>query len=407
MRYRPKSSASCRPIFRQLVTVGTLSDETPTRKTVPLAVFSASSARAQFVRSFVEARLLTSDVDDLGTAVVRITHESLLSRWQVLQSWLADDRELMLVRSRLDAAASLWISNGRRADLLLPSGKPLQEAELLVAAGFDLDESARDLIVASRRRARRNRSAKRSAVAALCLLATGFATFAVYAMVKRNEAIDVNKKLDKTNTELTKTNEISQRRMSEIKRSNTLLTSVFQNVDKLTEKGEKELRVVLGERLEVAVDQLESDTSTDPLGVAETRMHLGIALMGLGYYEKGVKTLELARDTFRAKLGLDDEGTRTIIDLLSVAYHALGRMPQAIEQYELLYTINSRVLGAEEASTVDSLMNLAEACDEVGKSGRAVELTEQALVTREKSLGGAPADTRRRREARRVLRPCR
>ena len=112
-------------IFRQLVTIGTLSDETPTGQQTPLARFAASPARMQFVQAFIAARLFVSDHADDGSAVVRITHESLLARWERLQRWLADDRELLRVKARVERAAARWLQEGRRADLLLTAGKPL------------------------------------------------------------------------------------------------------------------------------------------------------------------------------------------------------------------------------------------------------------------------------------------
>ena len=60
-------------IFRRLVTIGTLSDETPTAQRTPLARFATSPTRLQFVRAFVAARLFVSDLAEDGSAVVRIT----------------------------------------------------------------------------------------------------------------------------------------------------------------------------------------------------------------------------------------------------------------------------------------------------------------------------------------------
>ena len=124
----------------------------------------------QFVQAFIAARLFVSDHADDGSAVVRITHESLLARWERLQRWLADDRELLRVKARVERAAARWLQEGRRADLLLTAGKPLQEAEQLHASGFELEPEVEEMIAASRKKARRNRRLRQAAIAALAAL---------------------------------------------------------------------------------------------------------------------------------------------------------------------------------------------------------------------------------------------
>ena len=140
-------------ILRKLVTIGTLSDETPTRRQCPRSQFDESPARMTFVEAFIAARLFVSDLAEDGSAVVRIAHESLLGRWERVRRWLADDRELLRVKSRVERAAARWLQEGRRADLLLTAGKPLEEAEQLHASGFELEPDIADFIGASRERA--------------------------------------------------------------------------------------------------------------------------------------------------------------------------------------------------------------------------------------------------------------
>ena len=88
----PEVQGELPAVFRQLVTIGTLSDETPTGEQTPLARFAGSPTRMQFVQASIAARLFVSDHAGDGTAVVRISHESLLARWGRWQCWPADDR---------------------------------------------------------------------------------------------------------------------------------------------------------------------------------------------------------------------------------------------------------------------------------------------------------------------------
>ena len=177
-------------IFRRLVTIGTLSDETPTAQQTPLARFAASPPRMQFVQAFIAARLFVSDHAGDGTAVVRITHESLLARWERLQHWLAEDRELLRMKARVERAAARWLQEGRRGDLLLTAGKPLQEAEHLLASGFELEPGVEEMIAASRQKARRNRRLRQTAIAALAVLTLAASGLAVVARVQRNRATE-------------------------------------------------------------------------------------------------------------------------------------------------------------------------------------------------------------------------
>ena len=73
-------------------------------------------------------RLLTSSVDAEGNAVVEITHEALISRWQRLRKWLELDREFHAWRERLDAAIRQWKA-AQNDDGALLRGRLLSEAE--------------------------------------------------------------------------------------------------------------------------------------------------------------------------------------------------------------------------------------------------------------------------------------
>ena len=118
----------------------------------------------------------------------RSRHEALLSHWQPLVQWLEHDRELLRVRGRIAAAAARWDQEGRRTDRLLQTGKPLDEANQLAEAGFELSVLERGFIAASRAQARRRRNARRLAIAALVLLAASASLAAVVANRMRHDA---------------------------------------------------------------------------------------------------------------------------------------------------------------------------------------------------------------------------
>ena len=87
-----------------------------------------------------------------------------------MAAWLRDDRELLRIRGRVGAEAARWVQEGRRADLLLQAGKPLEEGLQLQSAGFPLDTAEGEFIADSLAAARRRTRLRRGTIAALCVL---------------------------------------------------------------------------------------------------------------------------------------------------------------------------------------------------------------------------------------------
>jgi hypothetical protein len=78
--------------------------------------------------------------------------------------------------------------------------------------------------------------------------------------------------------------ETAQKRLAQIEKGNEILASVFRNLDPRAEEKEgKSLRVLLGERLEEAVQQLEGQAVGDSAVVARIQLSLGNSLRELGH----------------------------------------------------------------------------------------------------------------------------
>ena len=207
----PAAAKSALPhVFRQLVTIGGDDQTAPARKQAPLASFdvpetggggslkpgSKTSPARQLVDAFIAARLLTAKQTDDGTPVVEVTHEVLLSRWQPLAVWLRDDRELLRIRGRVGAEAARWVQEGRRADLLLQTGKLLEEGRQLQSAGFPLNAAERKFIAKSLAAARRRTRLRRCTIAALCVLTIVAVAAALTATIMGVRATANAKKAD-------------------------------------------------------------------------------------------------------------------------------------------------------------------------------------------------------------------
>lgn len=136
----------------------------------------ASPNESGVIAAYVEARLLTSDRDQ-----VQIAHEAILTAWPRLRLWLDEDRDGLRTHGRLAEVVHQW-SDADRDPELLYRGSALQtalawvfgsgESPGLAAAEWEfLDESR---AAEARRVATRRRSTRR-----LRLLAAGLAVLAM------------------------------------------------------------------------------------------------------------------------------------------------------------------------------------------------------------------------------------
>ncbi len=80
----------------------------------------------------VAARLAVAD-DSVSGGALRLAHEALLTRWPTLAGLIAEHRDFLAARRRLDRDAANWERSGRHDDFLLPPGRRLAEAEELIA----------------------------------------------------------------------------------------------------------------------------------------------------------------------------------------------------------------------------------------------------------------------------------
>lgn len=168
----PEVQAAFPSVMRQLVTVVENAEgSTLASRPVSLDRMREDDGAARLVDALIRARLLVTDLAHEGGAVVRVAHEALLRHWPRLTEWLEGDQELLKSRARLRAAAFRWAEAGRDDDLLLQSGKSLEDARAVVAAGSRLTELEAAFVSGSERRARRFVRLRRVAFAAVCLFA--------------------------------------------------------------------------------------------------------------------------------------------------------------------------------------------------------------------------------------------
>lgn len=183
------AQAALPQVMRQIVHMGLDRDQAPTKRPAAMEGFPPNSPARQLVDAFVTARLFVVGGDSAGNSLVTLTHEALISSWPRLQKWLDDDLDFLRIRARVNFAAERWEEAGREAQLLLPKGRPLDEARQIANDDeIDLSPQVASFISLSIARATRAARLKQAAVAALILLTVTASGTAWYADGQRREA---------------------------------------------------------------------------------------------------------------------------------------------------------------------------------------------------------------------------
>ncbi|WP_211254754.1 nSTAND1 domain-containing NTPase, partial [Knoellia aerolata] len=113
-------------LLRQLMTrlVSTDEDAASVRHRVPVRTVGQDDSQRQLVDRLVDARLLSSDGEN-----VEIAHESLTLAWPRLRSWLDEDVEGARAMRHLSVAAQTWEAMGRPESELYRGARQQRVAE--------------------------------------------------------------------------------------------------------------------------------------------------------------------------------------------------------------------------------------------------------------------------------------
>lgn len=132
----------------------------PTRRRVPLDELRASGgsddAFDSVLTQYVLNRLLAVEKDALtGQATVQVTHEALLSAWELLARWVEEYRIDLERRQAVAAASAEWDASGRHDDYLLSGGRLAEVVQWAGTTELELSPDLRAFVDASRDRQRR------------------------------------------------------------------------------------------------------------------------------------------------------------------------------------------------------------------------------------------------------------
>lgn len=173
------------PRLANVSEVGTI-----TSRRLPLADFDGPARELLRKLAEPENRLivLSSATEEVAEAeiVAEVAHEALLDDWKTLSGWIADRKDFFRLRNKLEADAKTWIENIRRNDFLIPAGKPLLDAEDLVAKSYkgDVTTDLKSFVDASSSRNQRKLLRNRVLVTVAFGIATAVAT--IFGVQNRN-----------------------------------------------------------------------------------------------------------------------------------------------------------------------------------------------------------------------------
>jgi hypothetical protein len=131
----PSDQQVARQLFLRLVTPGEGQNDTRARAAMPVDQAQRKIVE-QF--SAQRTRLLVTGFDRAARPTVEVAHEALIRTWPRFRQWIDSNREKLRSRAAILQAKADWEQHGRREDLLLPAGFHLNRARALLAEPGDL-----------------------------------------------------------------------------------------------------------------------------------------------------------------------------------------------------------------------------------------------------------------------------
>jgi tetratricopeptide (TPR) repeat protein len=159
-----------------------------TIRSVPLTEAAPDTAGHKLVDALVEARILLSGQEGAG-ASVRLAHQRVLESWGRAREIVRSNADFFRIRAEIEEQRRRWEERGRKAELLLPAGLPLVEAETIVRRhGDELEPETRAFVAASGARARRRQRLTAAAAAVFAVVAVAASVLGVLAYRAEQQA---------------------------------------------------------------------------------------------------------------------------------------------------------------------------------------------------------------------------
>jgi tetratricopeptide (TPR) repeat protein len=359
-------------VLEKLVHVHSGAQEAIGRRRAHLDDFDEENQR-QLVDAFIEARLFVTELDE-DVAAVMVTHEALLWHWPRVQEWVEQNRENLRVHSRVSAAAERWIRENRNADLLLPTGKPLEEGKSLLEIEATLNTYERAFIDASIAAERKRQNIKRAVVAMLAVMAVTATGGAVVATQQKKLAEE-------------------QRARAEVeartaRRTSDFIVGLFEVSDPSEARGNE---ITAREILDAGADRIDAELADEPEIQAKLMDTIGKVYTSLGLFNEAIPLLRRSVDQ-RKGLDVPDSEVADSLASLGEVLALKSELDDAEAAYEEALEKRQAIYGEKHPLIADTLAGMAYVKTLRGDFAEAELLLRQALDMRRETLGGENED---------------
>ena len=356
-------------VLNELVSIEQDGHETIGRKRASWSDLSMGKNR-ELIETFVENRLFVTELGNDGNAVVTVAHEALLWHWPRIREWVEQNRENLRIRSRIAAAAERWQIENKRADLLLPAGKPIGEAESLLEQDIELHDDEASYIHASIAKVKRIQRLKAGVVA----------TLAILGMVASWSSFVANQQRDLAN---------QSRARAEIdaetaKQTTNFMVGLFGVSDPSEARGNT---ITAREIMDKGVSRIESELAGQPETQARLLDTMGTVYTSLGLYDQATPLLERSLQIRRQAGSQDDLNTADTMNRLGNVLATKAEFETAEMLHRDALALRRSLLGDEHVLVAESLRELARVLTKRGEYAAAEPLLREVLKTRQKLLG--------------------
>lgn len=329
-----------------------------------------TSKSRELIETFVKNRLFVTELADDGGVVVTVAHEALLWHWPRVKEWVAQNRENLRVRGRITAAAERWKADGCPADLLLPTGKPLVEAESLLDNNIELTPDESGFISASIASAKRVQRLKAGVFAALAVLSV-LAGWSAYLATQQRDLANQARERAEVNAETAK-------------QTTDFMVGLFEVSDPSEARGNS---ITAREIMEKGAERIESELTTQPATQAALMETMGTVYTSLGLYDQAVPLLQGALDKRVALYGALHVEVARSMDRLGEVLMLKAEFEPALSLYQDALASRRQLLGNENVDTAHTMYELADLHGRMGNFAAAEPLIREALELQRELLG--------------------
>ena len=355
-------------VLEKLIHVRSGAQEAIGRRRAQLEDFDTEEQQ-KLVEAFIEARLFVTELDE-DVAAVMVTHEALLWHWPRVQEWVEQNRENLRVHSRIAAAAERWIKENRNADLLLPTGKPLEEGKSLIEAGVTLNVYEQAFIDDSMKAERKRRNIKRAVVAMLAVMAVTATGGAIVATQQKQIAEEQRAR--------------AQVEAQTAQRTSDFIVGLFEVSDPSEARGNE---ILAREILDAGATRIDSELADEPEIQAKLMDTIGKVYTSLGLFNEAIPLLRRSVDQ-RKGLQVPETEIADSLNNLGEVLALKAELDEAEAAYEEALEKRRAIYGEKHPLIADTLSGLAYVKTLRGEFAESELLLRQALDMRRETLGG-------------------